>query len=329
MSSPALLSSPVATLDGSNLDGDGTDALVNAPTALGQIVTGLIIFGPIVGVVVGAVLLFNHGLSLLDLILLVSFYALAGHGMTAGFHRLLTHRSFKATRALKIALAVCGSMGFEGSVNGWVANHRRHHAFTDRVGDPHSPYTVASGSWRTLRGFFHAHVGWLFQGQRTDEQRWVPDLLGDHDLVVISRLFPLWCALSLALPTGIAYLFTHTVAGALGGFIWGGLVRMFLLHHSTFAVNSACHLWGRQPFQTANGDQARNLAPLFLVSMGENWHNLHHSSPTLARLGVDRGQIDSTARLIRILELVGLAYDVRWPDPERLDKRRRAAATPA
>ena len=263
------------------------------------------------------------------MILFVAFYAIAGHGLTAGFHRLLTHRSFKATRALKIALAVSGSMGFEGSVNGWVANHRRHHAFTDRPGDPHSPYTIAPGAFSTLRGFFHAHVGWLFQGQMTDERRWVPDLLEDRDLVIISRLFPLWCVLSLALPTGIAWLFTHSVDGALGGLIWGGLVRMFVLHHSTFAVNSACHLWGKQPFETANGDQARNLAPLCIVSMGENWHNLHHSFPTVARLGVDRHQIDSTARLIRILEQLGLASEVRWADKARLDKRRRPAATSA
>jgi len=329
MFSPALLSPVVATLDGSNLDGDGAESFAQAPTALGQFVTGLIIFGPILGVIAGGVVLFDHGLTILDVILVVVFYALAGHGMTAGFHRLLTHRSFKATRSLKIALAVCGSLGFEGSVNGWVANHRRHHAFTDRPGDPHSPHTVAPGPWSTLRGFFHAHVGWLFQGQMTDEHRWAPDLLEDRDLVVISRLFPFFCALSLALPTGIAWLFTHTLAGALGGLVWGGLVRMFLLHHFTFAVNSACHLWGRQPFQTANGDQARNFAPLFLVSMGENWHNLHHSIPTVARLGVERRQIDSTARLIRILEIVGLASDVRWADAARLDKRRRVVSTSA
>ncbi len=300
-------------------------ALPPAPNIFGQLFTALIVFGPIAGVVIVAAALFGRGgVTILDLVLLVVFYALSGHGLTAGYHRMLTHRAFKGARWVKIALSICGSMGFEGSVNGWVANHRRHHAFTDRIGDPHSPYAYDAKPMGLVIGAVHAHVGWLFQGQATDEQRWAPDLVADHDLVVISNLFPLWCVLSLALPTAIGWAFTGTLGGALGGLLWGGLIRTFLLHHSTFAVNSVCHIWGKRPFTTATADRSTNFAPLFLLSMGENWHNLHHSAPTLARFGVDRGQMDSTGRLIWMLERCGAVWDVRWPDAARLAQRRRA-----
>jgi stearoyl-CoA desaturase (Delta-9 desaturase) len=157
--------------------------------------------------------------------------------------------------------------------------------------------------------------------------RWAPDLEGDPDLVMISRLFPLMCLVSLAAPTIIAWAITGTFEGALGGFVWGGLVRVFLLQHSTFAVNSACHIWGKRPFRTNDDDRATNFAPMALLTMGEAWHNLHHSSPRLARHGVDRGQIDSTARLIWLLERAGLVWNVRWPDRDRLDLRRRATTS--
>ena len=322
--SVALKDRPDTGLDAPDEEVMGGDAAALAPdpNLVGQIVTGLILFGPIVGVIAVASGLLHHRVTVLDLVLLVVFYALSGHGLTAGFHRMLTHRAFKAKRWVKITLCICGSMGFEGSVNGWVANHRRHHAFTDRSGDPHSPYEYGTGGWNAIRGAMHAHLGWLLQGQATDERRWAPDLLADRDLVVISNLFPLWCTLSLVLPTAIAWLWTGTLAGAIGGLVWGGLIRMFLLHHCTFAVNSACHLWGKRPFKTALNDKATNFAPLFLMSMGENWHNLHHSSPTLARTGVDRGQIDTTGRLIWFLERFGAVSDVRWPVGARLAQRR-------
>jgi stearoyl-CoA desaturase (delta-9 desaturase) len=169
----------------------------------------------------------------------------------------------------------------------------------------------------------HAHVGWLFQAQQTEEERWAPDLVKDSDLVAISRLFPVLGVVSLGLPMLIGWALTRTWQGALGGLIWGGLVRVFVLHHATFSVNSACHLWGRRPFTTRVDDRATNFAPLAVLAMGENWHNLHHSSPTLARHGVDRHQLDSTARLIWILQRVGAVWDVNWPVAEKLDRRRR------
>lgn len=292
------------------------------PAAMNRAVTAVIIFGPFAGVVIAAVTLFGHGVSVFDLVLAALLYVVTGHGLSAGFHRLFSHRAFKATRWVKVSLAVAGSLAFEGSPNGWVANHRRHHAYTDQAGDPHSPYAYGTTRGARTRGLLHAHVGWLFENQPTDEARWAPDLVRDPDLVVISRLFPLFCVLSLAVPAVAGWAFTGTLSGAVGGLVWGGLVRVFLLHQSTFAVNSACHLWGKRPFVTRDADRASNFAPLAVVSLGDNWHNLHHSSPRLARHGVDRYQLDSTARLIWVLERLGAVSDVRWPDRAALDRRR-------
>ena len=288
-----------------------------------QVVTAILIVAPLLGVVAAALGVVSPRLTLLDVILAVSLYAVSGHGLTAGFHRMLTHRSFKAARWVKITLAVAGSLGMEGSVISWVANHRRHHAYTDTKGDPHSPYEYGEGTGNQIRGALHADTGWLFQAQQTDEERWAPDLVRDRDLVAISRLFPLLGVVSLGLPMLIGWALTRTWQGALGGLIWGGLVRVFVLHHATFSVNSACHMWGRRPFTTRVEDRATNFAPMALLAMGENWHNLHHSCPTLARHGVDRHQLDSTARLIWILQRVGVAWDVNWPVAEKLDRRRR------
>jgi stearoyl-CoA desaturase (delta-9 desaturase) len=293
--------------DSPSLDGAAAPA-----STLQRAITALLVVGPLVGLIFALTMLFGHGVSLFDLILGVSFYVVAGHGVTVGFHRFFTHRAFKAGRGLKIALALAGSLAFEGSVNSWVANHRRHHAFTDQRGDPHSPYLVGSSLSQRIRGGIHAHVGWLFEAQPTDEVRWAGDLTRDRDLVIISRLFPALCVVSVGLPALAGWLFTGTASGALEAFLWAGLVRIFVLHHSTFAVNSVCHIWGRRPDATRATDRSTNFAPLAILSMGESWHNTHHSNPSLARFGRQRGQLDSSARVIRILEATGLVYDVRW-----------------
>jgi stearoyl-CoA desaturase (Delta-9 desaturase) len=292
-------------------------------------ITLLILVGPLVGVIAAAISIFGRLPSALDIGLAVAFYAIAGHGVTAGYHRLFAHRSFRARRGVKIALALAGSLAFEGAVVSWVANHRRHHAYTDRVGDPHSPYLMGEEPWARLRGAVHSHIGWLFVGQPTDVTRWAPDLASDPDLVLIDRLFPLLCVVSLGAPTLIGWAVTGTAAGALSAFVWAGLVRVFLLQHATFAVNSACHLWGTRPFRTRTSDRATNFAPLAVLAMGENWHNLHHSLPRSARHGVEPGQLDSTARLIRLLEMGGLISDVRWPSAELLGTRRHPACPKA
>ena len=266
-------------------------------------ITCLIVFGP-----------------LLAVILAVALYAISGHGVTIGFHRLFAHRSFKARRPLKIALAVAGSMAFEGAVIGWVANHRLHHTFADRPGDPHSPALHGSGVIARLRGLGHAHMGWFFGPPAMAESRYAPDLLADRDLRIISRLFPLWCVVSLALPFGLGWAWGGGLASAGTALLWAGGVRICVLHHVTWSINSVCHAFGRRPFATR--DQSTNVAALAVVSMGESWHNAHHAFPALARHGVDRGQHDSSAALIRLFERVGWAQDARWPDVARLDERR-------
>lgn len=281
------------------------------------LLTGAIVVGPVAALGVELVVLWGEAVHLRDVLLTLALFAVTGHGVTVGFHRMLTHGSFKANRPLKIVLALAGSMAVEGSVVGWVANHRRHHMFSDRKGDPHSPYVDGTAELGLARGFMHAHMGWLFRSDDTAARRFAPDLLRDRDLVVISKLFPLLALASLALPFGLGWLLSgRTLLGGLTGLVWGGLVRMMLLHHVTWSVNSVCHMFGRQTF--AVKDQSRNFAPLAVMSMGESWHNFHHSSPSSARHGALPGQLDSSAALIRLLERAGWATKVRWPTAEQI-----------
>jgi stearoyl-CoA desaturase (Delta-9 desaturase) len=245
-----------------------------------------------------------------DLLVLAITYTLTGLGVTVGYHRLFTHRSFKTTRTVRALLAVLGSMAVEGPVIEWVATHRKHHRFSDRRGDPHSPHVDHTPGWRgALRGLVHAHLGWMFRGKdMANPARYAKDLLADRDIRFISRTFPLWVAAGLALPFGLGVALTGSVAGGLTGLLWGGAVRVFLLHHVTFSINSLCHYFGRRPFPT--GDQSRNLAWLAPLALGEAWHNNHHAFPTSARHGLGRWQLDPSAWLITGLEHCHLAWDV-------------------
>jgi len=288
-------------------------------------VTGLIVIGPLAGLVAAVWLLWGRGVGLADIGLAAFFYLVTGFGVTVGYHRCLTHRSFTARPFLRVALAVAGSMSFQGDVIGWVATHRRHHAFTDRPGDPHSPYRYGTGPGGQLRGLLHAHVGWLFGNDPTSQQRYAPDILASRPMRRVSDAFPALCAVSLALPLAAGWALGGTWQAALLALVWGGLVRVFLLQHVTWSVNSLCHLLGNRPFATRRYDRATNLWPLAVLSLGESWHNMHHSDPACARHGVDRGQIDLSAGLIRVFECAGWASDVRWPTPARLCQRRRGA----
>jgi stearoyl-CoA desaturase (delta-9 desaturase) len=287
-----------------------------------RVITALLVIGP--GIALGIVvpLLWGHAVTLLDIILAVVLYVVTGHGITVGYHRLFTHSSFKPKRPLKIALATLGSLALEGSVIGWVAAHRRHHRHSDAPGDPHSPHRYGTGALAQVRGFFYAHVAWLFSAQLTSAQRYAPDLLQDRDLVVLSRMFPLFAVMSLAIPFGLGWLVAGTFGGALTALLWAGLVRMMVLHHVTWSINSVCHVFGRQPYTTK--DHSTNFAPLAILSFGESWHNFHHAQPCAARHGAAPHQIDSSARVIRLFEKFGWATNVRWPDRVRL-----AASTPA
>lgn len=258
------------------------------------------------------------GISWLNVALSVVMYVVTCLGVTAGFHRYFTHSSFKTKRALKIALAITGSGAMQGPIFNWVADHRRHHAYSDKEGDPHSPWLYGTAPSALIKGFWHAHMGWLFSRDMTNPKRFIPDLLKDPDLARINKLFWLWTGLGLALPTLVGGLVTMSWWGAFTALFWAGLVRVAVLHHVTWSINSICHMLGSQPF--ASRDQSRNVWPLAILSMGESWHNLHHADPTCARHGVKRGQVDVTARLIWVFEKLGWAHSVRWPTERRLQK---------
>ncbi len=262
------------------------------------------------------------GLGWTDVTLALVFYVVSGLGITVGYHRYFTHGSFKANRSLRIALAVAGSLAMQGPVIKWVADHRRHHAFSDKDGDPHSPWLFGTGTGALARGFLHAHTGWLFDRDQTNEERFTPDLLADRDLVRIDRLFVVWSVGTLVVPAALGGLLTMSWWGAFTAFFWAGLVRVALLHHVTWSINSICHMIGDSPF--ASRDHSRNVWPLAILSFGESWHNLHHADPTCARHGVQRGQVDISARVIRAFEKLGWAHSVRWPTARRLEKLTRA-----
>ncbi|MFC4947188.1 acyl-CoA desaturase [Pseudonocardia sp. GCM10023141] len=271
---------------------------------------------PVLALAAAVPLAWGWGLSWLDFGLAAGMYTISVLGVTVGFHRHFTHRSFTAHPALRSALAVAGSLAQQGDVITWVADHRRHHAFSDKEGDPHSPWLHGTGPAGLAKGFLHAHIGWLFGHDKTNAARFVPDLLGDPAIVRISRLFPVWTAVSLGLPALVGGLATWSWWGALTAVFWAGLVRAGLALHVTWSINSICHMIGDRPF--AARDRSANVWPLAVLSMGESWHNLHHADPTCARHGVGRGQIDISARVIWAFEKLGWARDVRWPTPRRL-----------
>jgi len=293
------------------------------PVAYRLLLTAVIALGP---PLVGFVVLFRsigHPVPWFEIVLALIFLVVIGHGITVGYHRLFTHRSFEASRPLKIVLAILGSMAFQGSLIGWVADHRRHHRYADRPGDPHSPLWVGSDAVRGWRGFWHAHIGWTFRGETTTRTQYASDLLADSDLVLIDRLFVPLCVATLVLPFAIGFLWTGTIAGAFGAFVFAGVIRVGISHNVTWSINSVCHRFGSRSFNTR--DTSTNVRILALFTMGESWHNNHHSFPRLARHGVDPHQLDTSAAVIRFFELLGWAKCVQWPDPFQLDLRRVSA----
>ncbi|MDA0171412.1 acyl-CoA desaturase [Solirubrobacter taibaiensis] len=286
-----------------------------------RIVTGSAMVLPFIALGVAVWQSWGSALRVTDAVLFFVFYVVTALGVTVGYHRHLTHRSFKTKRWVRATLSVFGSAAVEGPVISWVADHRKHHAFSDQEGDPHSPHVGHGGGWHgTLHGLFHAHLGWLFvHDQRGKRSRYAPDLLTDPALRFIDRTFFLWVAAGLLLPFGIGYAVGGTLAAGLSGLVWGGLVRMAVLHHVTFSINSLCHTFGRRRFETT--DESRNLAWLALPSMGEAWHNNHHAFPTSAAHGFRAWEVDPSALLIRVLERTGLAWDVQRISRERQEHR--------
>ena len=278
---------------------------------------------PLLAVGLAVPFAWGWGLGWTDVIIAAAFYVVSGLGITVGFHRYFTHGSFKANRPLKITLAAAGQMAVQGPVIIWVADHRRHHAFSDREGDPHSPWLFGTSVAALARGFWHAHMGWIFDRDMSNQQRFAPDLLADKDIVRANKYFWIWTIVSVVGPAVIGGLITMSWAGALTAFFWAGLVRVALLHHVTWSVNSICHMIGERPFSAR--DRSANFWPLALLSFGESWHNLHHADPTSARHGVLRGQLDISARVIWFLERFGWASKVRWPSAQRLARIRATA----
>ncbi len=279
-----------------------------------QVALGLFIVIPFIAVVAAIPLAWGRRLSWHDAIITVVMYAITGHGVTVGFHRHFTHRAFKAKPWLRVALAVAGSMAVQGSVIGWVADHRKHHRFSDRDGDPHSPWRYGKSLRALTKGVFWAHLGWLFDAEHTSQQRFAPELVGDRTIARVSAKFHYLVVASMLIPPLVGGLWGWSFTAALTAFFWGSLVRVALLHHVTFAINSVCHVTGRHPFKTR--DNSGNVWWLAIPSMGESWHNAHHADPISARHGVQRGQLDTSARIIWALERFGQVSQVRWPKTE-------------
>lgn len=276
-----------------------------------RIATLLTVVLPVLGLAAAVVFLWGWGITWVESGILLGMYALTAVGVTVGFHRMFTHRSFQTNGVIKFILGVLGSMAVQGPLLKWVALHRLHHQHSDEEDDPHSPHGQGHGLVGVLRGFWHAHIGWMFRPEPPALHRYVEDLRRSGLIRKVSALFPLWAAAGLLIPALLGGLLSGSWMGALLGLLWGGLVRTFLVHHVTWSVNSVCHLWGRQPFR--GRDHSRNNLLFGVLALGEGWHNNHHASPTSARHGFRWWQIDVSWWIICVLSLVGLAWNVRLP----------------
>ena len=285
-----------------------------------QVLLYVFVIVPLAAVLAAVPVAWGWGLGWHDIVIGVVFYLVSGLGITVGFHRHFTHGAFKAKRPLRVALAIAGSIAIEMPVINWVAEHRRHHKYADLEGDPHSPWRFGNDTKALTKGLLFAHVGWLFGDKRSSREKYAPDLMADAPIRRVSAAFPALVGFSLLGPALIGGLWSMSWQGAATAFFWATLVRIALLHHVTWSVNSICHMWGEEQFQSR--DKSRNVWWLAVLSFGESWHNLHHADPTCARHGVLKGQIDISARVIHLFERLGWAYKVRWPNEQRLARRR-------
>ena len=287
------------------------------------------VVGPLAGLVTAVVLLWRrpgggggaYGVGWPEVWAMLAAYGLCGFGVTIGFHRLLTHQSFQTYRPVRLLLAALGSAAGQGMVIRWCATHRRHHQRADRDGDPHSPHLHGRGAAGLARGMWHAHVGWCFDADRPGLARSVPDLVGDRGLLWVDRLYFLWVGLGLLAPAVAVGLWAGSWRGFASGLVWGGLVRVCLMQHVTWSINSVCHVWGGRPFDS--GDRSTNNLPLALLSLGEGWHNNHHAFPTSARHGLRWWQFDASYVAIRAMARAGLAWGVRVPAARAMAGKRR------
>src|SRR5215216_5589093 len=303
-----------------------TQAHAHPPaSALERRITVVAVVLPFAGFLAALILLWGGAVSWRDLAILAVMYVLVGFGVTIGFHRMLTHRAFDANPWLRATFAILGSMSVQGAVIHWVAAHRRHHAFTDEEGDPHSPHTHSGEGWRgVVSGLWHSHMGWLFEHEHTSARRFAPDLRKDPLIRWVDKLFPVWALLGLVIPFAAGVLLSGgSLFAGFTAFVWAGLVRVFLLHHATCSVNSICNMYGSRPFGTK--DESRDNWMVALVSLGEGWHHSHHAFPTSARHGLRRLQPDPSYAVIRGLERLGLVWNVKRPAADRIAAKRHPA----
>jgi stearoyl-CoA desaturase (delta-9 desaturase) len=274
---------------------------------------------PFIGLLVAVALLWDRAIGPLELAIMAALYVLTALGITLGYHRMLTHRAFESSRAFRAIISALGSMAVEGSVITWVADHRKHHAYTDHEGDPHSPHLSGPGFWGGVKGLWHAHMGWLFETVGTAErERFAPDLVRDPVIRAIDKTFWLWVTLGFVIPFALGWIVGGGIGTALTALLWGGFVRVFLLHHVTWSINSVCHFFGRKRFET--DDESRNVFWLAPISMGESWHHNHHAFPTSAFHGLRPLErvADPTGLTIALLEKLGVVWNVHRVSAERM-----------
>ncbi len=296
-------------------------AMTHGPLSIwGRLTTLLGVSIPLAGLVAAIIYFWGWGFHWTDLALFMGMYAASVVGVAVGFHRLFVHRSFETYRAIEFILVALGSTALQGKMIHWAGLHRYHHQHSDRPNDIHSPHHRGRGVLGFLRGFWHAHIGWAFHADPPDLDRYVPDLRKSRTLRIANELFPLWVFLGVAIPALLGGVITGSWYGALTGFLWGGLVRICVVHHLTWSINSVCHLWGSRPY--ACDDMSRDNVIFGIFAFGEGWHNTHHAFPTSARHGLRWWQLDISYGLIRSLELVGLAWNVKVPT---MEARKRAA----
>jgi stearoyl-CoA desaturase (Delta-9 desaturase) len=304
-----------------------TEVAVKPHTHGEQAITLVAVVLPLIGVLAAAVWISPP--SITDIALFAAFYVACGFGVTVGYHRLATHKSFETAPGIRALLIFLGALTVQGSPLHWVSDHRLHHGVgvTDREGDPHSPhYTQGGAVLGVVRGLIHAHTGWLFSSGSASAHRYAKDLLEDKAVLWIHRRYAWVTLFSLALPTLLGFALTGTWQGALGGYIWGGLVRIFITHHATWSVNSICHMWGSRRFDT--DDRSTNNWMVSLGALGEGFHHNHHAFPSSAYHGLKRWErfLDFSGLFIRFLALFGLAWDVRTVTESRiLDEEAKAA----
>ena len=278
------------------------------------------IFVPFLFVLLGGVFLWGQSVSIIDISLCIGMYSFTMLGITMGFHRLFTHRSFKCGNGLKLALGIAGSMAAQGPIYFWVASHRHHHKHSDQTNDPHSPNNYEGNILVGFKEFWHSHVGWMLTNNKPINYiRLVPDLIRDRFIFRINKLYFVWVFAGLFLPGLIGGLLTFSWYGMLTGIFWGGFLRMFLVHHSTWTINSLCHIFGSESY--VSNDKSKNNFICAILTFGEGWHNNHHAFQNSARQGLKWWQIDFTYNLIKLMAILRLAWDINLPEPEMLEKK--------